>query len=752
MLAEQQTEWIINNNLINRGWVIDSNNNKNVFFQKPPIEEHIKKLKGKKPDYILYQTGTTRPVAIIEAKKGGVDLKDAIKQGTEYADALGCPLVFAMNGAYCETRFVPNGKELILNRSEVRELIREVEVLEFIKQNTNEICTIPEKFLISREELIRVFKNLNDILRGEGLRAGIERFSEFSNILFLKLMSENNKKSWWESIKNQSNDDIIGYINSYVIDQIKEEYGGDVFTTLEIRNPKIIRSIIEKLDPLVLSTVDTDVKGEAFEYFLEQTTSTENDLGEYFTPRHIVKSIVNLIDPKFKETVYDPFCGTGGFLTSAFHYIKENSIIKGEDDLKRLKYNTLFGREITTTARIAKMNMVLHGDGHSGIEKIDTLANPNYINKDTGETIKFDCIITNMPFSQKTKEGWRYENGLARNNGDATCVLHCLNALKQGGRMALVVPEGFLFRKDIARVREFLLSKCKLQSVISLPQGTFLPYTNVKTDVLYFINAHETNNQKEYWYFDVKNIGYTLDNRRRKIKGKNDLNKLAESDFKRVEKDQDLKQNMLEIGFEVVSMEKVKANNYDFVGARYRETLRNSGKWEMVKIADLINSDIVYAQRGKTITKDTIESGNIPVIAGGQSSPYSHNKATHEGNIITISASGAYSGFVWYHDYPIWASDCSVFYSKDETKILTKYLYRILKHQQDAIYKMQNGAGQPHVYIKDIETLYFPLPPLSEQQKIVDELDKIQASIQFAKDLIEKQQIEMCKLISRIWN
>ena len=77
--------------------------------------------------------------------------------------------------------------------------------------------------------------------------------------------------------------------------------------------------------------------------------------------------------------------------------------------------------------------------------------------------------------------------------------------------MALVVPEGFLFRKDIANVRKFLLSKVKLQSVISLPQGAFLPYTGVKTDILYFTDAHKTNNQKNYWFFEAKNIGVTLD-------------------------------------------------------------------------------------------------------------------------------------------------------------------------------------------------------------------------------------------------
>lgn len=89
----------------------------------------------------------------------------------------------------------------------------------------------------------------------------------------------------------------------------------------------------------------------------------------------------------------------GGFLTEAFNYIKENNIIEGKEDLKRLKYNTLYGREITTTARIAKMNMILHGDGHSGIQQINTLTNPDYL-LPNGKVKKFDVIVTNMPFSQ----------------------------------------------------------------------------------------------------------------------------------------------------------------------------------------------------------------------------------------------------------------------------------------------------------------------------------------------------------------
>ncbi|WP_342170011.1 N-6 DNA methylase [Rickettsia endosymbiont of Seladonia tumulorum] len=325
MLAEQQTEWIISNNLVNKGWHIDNDVKKNVYFQKPKLKTEQTKLKGKRPDYILYESNTDRPIAIIEAKKAGKGLTQALEQAAEYAKLLDIPIVFAMNGAYCEARFVANNKELILNGDEVKELLREKELLAFIDVNSHEAWTIPKEVKVSREELISVFKNLNNLLRSEGLRAGIERFSEFANILFLKLLSENNEKSWWNSIKAQSDDDIIGYINGHVIEQIKNKYGGDVFTPISLSNSSTLRHIINIIDPLILSS--TNIKDNAFEYFLEKTRSTCDYLGEYFTPKNIIKLTINYVDPKFGETVYDPFCGSGGFLTEAFKYIKENNIL-----------------------------------------------------------------------------------------------------------------------------------------------------------------------------------------------------------------------------------------------------------------------------------------------------------------------------------------------------------------------------------------------------------------------------------------
>ncbi len=783
VLAEQQTEWIINNNLVNKGWCIDSNSTqKNVFFQKPPYPDQQKKLKGSRPDYILYQTGTNKPIAIIEAKKGGVGLKPALDQATKYAKALGVPLIFAMNGSYCETRFVSNNKELILNGEEVRELLREKELLTFLTANSNEAWTIPQEVKISRDELISKFKYLNEVLRDEGLRAGIdERFSEFANILFLKLLSEgNNKKSWWDSIKLQSDDDIIQYINGVVIQEVKNIYGGDVFTPIQIKNPQNLRQIINAIDPLILSTIDTDIKGDAFEYFLEKAHSTNNDLGEYFTPRNIVKTVINLVDPKFKETVYDPFCGTGGFLTAAFNHIKENSIIENED-LERLKNHTLYGREITTTARIAKMNMVLHGDGHSGIQQIHSLKNP--IDK------KYDVIVTNIPFSQKltrkTMEGGKikeqnktshlYYNGIAKNSGDSICVLHCLRALKEGGRMALIVPEGFLFRPNITEVRKFLLSKARLQSVISLPPGTFAPYTLVKTDVLYFTDAHKPNNQKNYWFFEVKNVGITLDNHRKKIGGNNDLKKIESSDIKKadIDKNESLRDNMLAIGFEIVNLENVRNNNYNLVGKYYRAIDKNA-KYKLVSLFDVLK----VLETGKRPKGGVVGIDHGAISLGGEQIGNDgklnlskthfvplkfYNNATRgfvKNRDILICKDGALTGKACTVDFSLFSQNEvmineHVFILRGDSTIINQaFLFYCIRNKQ-IMSQIKNLAysksAQPGLNREHIKKIQIPLPSLIEQEEIVKKLADNEKMIeQKNKELINIQN-ELSNGINSIW-
>jgi type I restriction enzyme M protein len=155
-------------------------------------------------------------------------------------------------------------------------------------------------------------------------------------------------------------------------------------------------------------------------------------------------------------------------------------------------------------------------------------------------------------------------------------------------------------------------------------------------------------------------------------------------------------------------------------------------------------NEIWNINKGQSITKTSIESGIYPVIAGGQVSPYNHNEYNYQANVITISASGAYAGYVWFHDYEIFASDCTVLNSKNEKTTKIKYIFEILKLKQKEIYNLQHGSAQPHIYPRDIKSLKIPLPPLEIQTKIANHIQAIRDE---AKSLQEevKEVLESAK-------
>ncbi|EAA25951.1 restriction endonuclease subunit S [Rickettsia sibirica] len=189
-------------------------------------------------------------------------------------------------------------------------------------------------------------------------------------------------------------------------------------------------------------------------------------------------------------------------------------------------------------------------------------------------------------------------------------------------------------------------------------------------------------------------------------------------------------------------------------------------QWEIVKFGDIVinklksnilslehkeYTTLIVGKKGKMININTAIKGDIPVIASGRVSPYSHNQYNFNGNIITISSSGAYAGYIWYHNSPMWTSDCNVIYSINEKLLLTKYLYYILKSQQNIIYQKQAGSGQPHVYLKDLEDLQIPIPPLEEQQKMVTELDNNQSKIDNLKNYIKQFENKLKTTLNSLW-
>jgi type I restriction enzyme M protein len=169
--------------------------------------------------------------------------------------------------------------------------------------------------------------------------------------------------------------------------------------------------------------------------------------------------------------------------------------------------------------------------------------------------------------------------------------------------------------------------------------------------------------------------------------------------------------------------------------------------WETSKLEMLGNLAVI--QKGKTITEEKAVKGNIPVVAGGQSPAYFHNESNRAGNIITVSASGAYSGFVNYFKIPIFASDCNTIKSKDEELISTKLIFQFLKLVQKEIYQLQRGQAQPHVYADDLAKVKLPLPTKEIQEKIISEIELLEKQEQKAVEEVEKFKQNIGEVISK---
>lgn len=715
----------VDERLKNLGWIL-SGSKKNVFLEQPKTEDEKRKLQGKRPDYVLYEKGKDKPLIVIETKKPGTNIGLALIQGKQYAQVLNAPIVFATDGVFYKSLHTETEKPLLLNGEEVDELIREFTAIQYLQADSNALDTIPKEIQLSRQELINIFDEANNNLRVEGLRAGIERFSEFANILFLKLFTEIDdqrpqpvfdRKLKWDFYKSKPADEILYYINDTVLPKISKYYKDEnIFSPLQIKDGKVLKKIITKLDPLILTDINSDIKGDAFEYFLKATTATGNDLGEYFTPRHVVKMMVKLVNPQIGEKIYDPFCGTGGLLIESYRHIY-NTMPRNERTIKQLRNETIFGNEITNTARITKMNMILAGDGHSNIQMKNSLADPADIES------KFDVVLTNMPYSQTTEFGSLYD--VPTKNGDSICVQHCIKAIDKtsdNGRIAIVVPEGFLFRKDLKKTREYMLEKCHLQSIVSLPQGVFLPYTGVKTNVLYLTKIGKKVKQNNIWYFEITNDGFTLDNNRRKKEGSNDIDKFLEN--RKI--DGISKKEALNVGFHLIPYDKIEQNDYVLSAARYMESQSISYKWGSKKIKDIaevtngfaFSSDFFSENQGVPIVRvRDVNSGRPSIRYKGK---FKEEYLIANGDII-IGMDGEFNATVWVGGEALLNQRvCKIGNFKD---CLPKYVYWLIQKQLKQIEFNTPFTTVKHISAKQIENIEIPFPPIEMQQTLVDELE-----------------------------
>ena len=528
---EQSVVHSICTQLENLGWVVNETDARNnVTQQRVKTLEQQRQLSEANegrlrfPDFVLYQEGTNNPIGIIEAKRPGKSLEVALKQAEDYyAAPLETPLIFAYDDTFVVTRMLSNNRPLKIDGEDVRQFIDHYTALRFINEGS-EILSAPKSVQLSREELIKVFKRQANLLREAGVSAGLDRFCVFSDILFLKLIDEICQKREhagqeppiseiyrWSHFKNLANDKKLEYVKNVVWGEMNKKYNNIFGAEFPITSKVIFSDIVNDLSKLNFTAAETDIKGDAFEYFLKNAYQGINikDLGEYFTPRNIVRTMVSMVNPQIHESIYDPFCGTGGFLIEAYRYVSLRTDPRPEL-LEILKKKTVYGSEFGTTARVARMNMVLYGDGHSNVYHHDSFENP--------VDEQYDIVLTNPPYSQETRYGNLYS--IDTKNGDAIAMSHCLRALKKGGRAAILIKEDFLTKSGaVGKVRKKLLESVNNVSIISLPRGVFLPYTPTKTSILYF---EKGGARQSTFFYVVKNIGHTFGARQKSTK-ENDL-------------------------------------------------------------------------------------------------------------------------------------------------------------------------------------------------------------------------------------
>ncbi len=346
-------------------------------------------------------------------------------------------------------------------------------------------------------------------LRHDGVDYG-DYIEQLTYLLFLKMSDEKgidiDKKYNWNSILELAGTDLLDHY-AEILRTLRDSDGilGDIFTQAMPRfnNAVNLKKVINMIDEEDWSAMDVDVKGAAFEGLLEKSAAEgKKGAGQYFTPRVLISSIVNVMQPDPRKAkkykICDPACGTSGFLMVAYEWLME--ISKGALEKKivrRIKKETYYGQELVARPRrLALMNLFLHG-----LEPQIYLGDSIY-EPDRGE--RYECILTNPPFGTKgaNQAPVRDDFTVSTSNKQLNFIQHVVTILKPGGRAAMVLPDNVLFSDEAGDVFKYLMEDCNLHTILRLPNGTFTPYSQgVKANVIFFQKGLPTENT---WIYDCR--------------------------------------------------------------------------------------------------------------------------------------------------------------------------------------------------------------------------------------------------------
>lgn len=439
-------------------------------------------------------------------------------------------------------------------------------------------------------EIRRKLSRITDILWAGGVTNPVTYIEQISYLIYLKLLDEEESSrelkirlegkstngngkllfpkqserfrwSKWrfksgEELRNFVRDGVFPYMGSLVKEEPQiAEYFRDA--VLEILDPNVLKQVIDEIDGIEFAKEGPDVKGEIFEYLLTHLGQAALN-GQFRTPRQIRSMMVEMIDPDLGDTIYDPACGTGGFLIDAIEYIlarystdPKEVPIYGDEWLERRRQTveeakaeiptlqtyrrgpgeripnwgilerSIYGIDVSRQMmRISMMNLVLHGIRKANVKRANTLSDMGGLSEDDLNR-RYKVILSNPPFAGVLpKESIRKDLPTNSKKSELLFLGVMMEALAPGGQCAVVVPEGLLFGSTSAHIelRRKLIEDYNLRAVVSLPAGVFKPYAGVKTGVLVFQRPaadkkadKKSKHREKVWFYEVRADGYDPD-------------------------------------------------------------------------------------------------------------------------------------------------------------------------------------------------------------------------------------------------
>ena len=442
-----------------------------------------------------------------------------------------------------------------------------------------------------------------------------EKRKKLRGVDFKRRFNDDQQHIRWHRLIHQDKDTMLKLVRDEVFPHFKTASGeGSLFSEFMkdaqcmIQKPTLMESAVEMIDKLPLE--DSDTKGDLYEFLLSKLT-TAGINGQFRTPRHIIRAMVEMLDPSHTDRIVDPSCGTAGFLTVAYEYLVEKytspegvhfeTIVNENGEEQQVK---IFSGDLlvehrdyvntdmfhgfdfdATMLRIAAMNLVMHGVTEPEIHYQDTLSSSFTERFPTQSKDAYSICIANPPFKGSLDEE-DVDPAILRmvktKKTELLFVAQILRLLKNGGKTAIIVPDGVLFGSSNAhqQLRKHIIENNELQAVVSLPSGVFKPYAGVSTAILFITKGSRTDH---VWFYDVQSDGFSLDDKRIVTKD-NDLPDLVAQFKVRDKAIADTDKNDRTHKAFWVSKDEIIGNKYDLSINRYKEAVYAEQQYDDPKV------------------------------------------------------------------------------------------------------------------------------------------------------------------------